>query len=64
MAFYFPDGGDQALYHTISPVNTFRLVSNLYFGGNYELRKDLRIDADIGRPYAPGVVKPFPATCP
>ena len=64
MAFYFPNGGDQALYDTISPVNTFRLISNLYFGGNYELRKDLRIDADSGRPYAPGVVKPFPATCP
>jgi len=31
-AYYLPAGGKQALYATISPVNTFRLVFREYFG--------------------------------
>jgi len=64
MAFYFPNGGNASLYPTISPVNTFRLISNLYFGTNMHIRNDISLDADVGRPYAKEVVKPFPETCP
>lgn len=64
MAFYFPNGGNQSLYDTITPVNTFRLVNNLYFGTDYNLVKDFSIDADFGRPYAKKTVKPYPETCP
>jgi hypothetical protein len=39
-AYYFPDGGDEALYTTITPVNTFRLMFNRYFGGTYSLLPD------------------------
>jgi hypothetical protein len=28
------------LYESITPVNTFRLVFNLYFGGSYDLLGD------------------------
>lgn len=33
--YYFPDGGDEALYDSISPVNSFRVLLNHYF--NQEL---------------------------
>ncbi len=34
-AYYLPAGGEQALYPTITPVNTFRTVFNYYFGAKY-----------------------------
>ncbi len=39
-AYYFPGINDSKLYPTISPVNTFRLIFNLYFGANYDLLED------------------------
>jgi hypothetical protein len=36
-AYYLPNGGSQDLYPTISPVNSFRIVLNTYFGTNLEL---------------------------
>lgn len=38
-AYYLPDHKTD-LYPTISPVNSFRLVFNDYFGGNYDMLKD------------------------
>ncbi len=38
-AYYLPGNTDK-LYPTISPVNTFRLVLNSYFGGRYEMLED------------------------
>jgi hypothetical protein len=40
-AYYAPDGGEQRLYKSISPVNTFRVLFNTYFGQNYELLEDI-----------------------
>jgi hypothetical protein len=40
-AYYLPDGGDAQLYPTISPVNSFRVVFNHYFGANLELLDDI-----------------------
>jgi len=39
-AYYLPYGGSQLLYDSISPVNTFRVIFNYYFGGEYELLED------------------------
>jgi hypothetical protein len=41
--FYFPDSNYRALYPSISPVNTFRLVLNQYFKQQYPLLKDSSI---------------------
>ncbi len=40
-AYYLPDGGNQTLYESITPVNTFRVIFNTYFGANYELLPDV-----------------------
>ena len=39
-AYYLPGEGSKLLYKTISPVNSFRVVFNLYFGTDYELLDD------------------------
>jgi hypothetical protein len=40
-AYYLPDDGDQYLYASISPVNSFRLVFDTYFGTDYGLLPDV-----------------------
>jgi len=39
-AIYFPDGDYTQLYDTLSPVNTFRILFNKYFGTDYALLPD------------------------
>ncbi len=39
-AVYFPEHSD-TLYPTVTPVNLFRLVFNTYFGGKYDILKDV-----------------------
>ncbi len=39
-AYHLPGGGNNLLYPTITPVNTFRLVFNRYFGQDYPLLPD------------------------
>ncbi len=39
-AIYFSDGSYQALYPTMTPVNTFRVVFNHWFGTSYPLLPD------------------------
>jgi hypothetical protein len=40
-ALYFPNGGDKVLYPTLTPVNTFRLVFDTYFGQEFPLLPDI-----------------------
>jgi hypothetical protein len=40
LAYYFPANGSAKLYSTISPVNSFRLIFNQYFGASYPLLPD------------------------
>ncbi len=40
-AYYLPDTTNDKLYETISPVNTFRLIFNTYFGTDYEYLPDI-----------------------
>ena len=39
-AYYFPREDYDLLYETISPINSFRIVFNLYFDADYELLED------------------------
>jgi hypothetical protein len=39
-AYYFPDQDYARLYPTISPVNSFRVLLNQFFGGDYALLPD------------------------
>jgi hypothetical protein len=40
-AYFLPKKGTARLYPSITSVNSFRLVFNLYFGGHYELLPDV-----------------------
>jgi hypothetical protein len=40
-AYFFPDGDYANLYPTITPVNSFRVVLNQYFGGSFGLLPDV-----------------------
>lgn len=50
-AYYLPGDGDDWLYDSITPVNTFRVLMNAYFGGNYELLPDESYFSPWLRPY-------------
>ena len=39
-AYHLPGVGNAALYPTITPVNTFRVILDAYFGGRYGLLED------------------------
>jgi hypothetical protein len=49
-AYYFPDGAN-GLYQTISPVNTFRVVLNKYFGQQYKIVEDVAYFSEYDVPY-------------
>ena len=38
--YYLPGGGGQRIYPSITPVNSFRVIFDQYFGGNYKLLED------------------------
>jgi len=50
-AYYLPDGGDELLYPSISPVNSFRVIFNYYFGAGFELLPDVALVSGYGDPY-------------
>ena len=50
-AYYLPGGGNALLYDFITPVNTFRLIFNFYFGMNYKLLKDQSYFSSYEFPY-------------
>ena len=49
--YHFPYGGSELLYETITPVNTFRLLFNIYFSGDYELLEDVSYSSSYNDPY-------------
>ena len=49
-AYYLPGQADK-LYPTISPVNTFRMVFDEYFGGNYNLLEDISYFSPVPKLY-------------
>jgi hypothetical protein len=50
-AVYFPDSAVKYFYPGISPVNTFRIILNNYFGKDYELLKDESFYSTWSKPY-------------
>lgn len=51
-AYYLPQEGGSAFYDGITPVNTFRIIFNEYFGGNYPLLEDKMYFNTYDRPNA------------
>ena len=57
-AYYFPDGGEEYLYDTITPVNTFRMIFNIYFNEQNQILPDTSLYTDPdGNPHE------MPSTC-
>jgi len=50
MAFRFPDLDTASFYDSISPVNTFRIVLNKYFGAHYSPLPDHAYSSSLGKP--------------
>jgi hypothetical protein len=50
-AYYLPSGGNDLLYESITPVNTFRLVFDFYFNTNCGLLADQSYYSTYDRPY-------------
>lgn len=50
-AYYLPGGGSEPLYGSITPVNTFRVVFDFYFGTDYGLLEDRSYYSTYQRPY-------------
>ncbi len=59
-AYYLPNNGSDLLYPTITPVNTFRLIFNEYFDGQFQLLEDESYYSKYGTPY---MVTPIPNQC-
>jgi hypothetical protein len=49
-AYYLP-GNEDKLYPAISPVNTFRLIFNTYFEGNYDMLPDISYFSPVPKLY-------------
>jgi hypothetical protein len=50
-AYYFPDRDYSKLYKDITPVNTFRIILNQYYGTNLELLEDRSCFSFLSSPY-------------
>jgi hypothetical protein len=51
LSAYFLPGLDASVYPTITPVNTFRVVFNEYFGQNLKLLEDVSLYSDYTDPF-------------
>ena len=49
--YYFPGGSQPSFYDRISPVNSFRLLLNTYFGAKYPLKEDIGYYSIYQQPY-------------
>lgn len=63
-AYYLPESGDRYLYENVSPVNTFRLVFDHYFGGRYDLLQDTSYFSVYNYPYRYTVIPDTRPGCP
>lgn len=60
-AYYLPENKDIDLYPTITPVNSFRLIFNAYFGTNYEPLPDVSYSSIDTDPFGGEI---YPNPCP
>jgi hypothetical protein len=61
-AYYLP-GGSDALYSTITPVNSFRMIFNRYFGAQFDLLPDISFFSTYQKPDVFTVYQNDPETC-
>jgi len=57
---YFLPGVNASIYSTITPVNTFRIIFNTYFGQNLELLEDVSLYSSYNHPFS---YKLIPNSC-
>ena len=50
-AYYFPDQDYRSLYSSITPVNSFRVILNQYFGADLDMLEDRSYYASWSAPY-------------
>lgn len=50
-AYYFPGQQVDLLYPSVTPVNSFRIVFNTFFGDNYDLLEERSYFLPSARPY-------------
>ena len=50
-AYYLPDQNNELIYDGITPVNSFRLILNAYFNGDFELLDDKNYFSGPAYPY-------------
>ncbi len=63
-AYYLPDGGDQLLHDNITPVNSFRLILDYYFGADYRELENVSYFSDYKNPYRYTIVENSRPGCP
>ncbi len=63
-AYYLPGDGARKIYPTITPVNTFRVILDTYFGGQYGLIEDKSLYSEPGDIYNFQPVAPSCASAP
>jgi len=62
-AYYLPNYSGQELYPSISPVNTYRLIFDTYFSGDFGLLKDVSYYSTSVLPFDFELIPQFPADC-
>lgn len=55
--FYVPDLDSSVVYNSITPINTFRIIFNTYFGTSYPLIEDKVYWATYGDPFTINPIK-------
>ena len=60
LSVYYLPGVDAPLYSTITPVNTFRMIFNTYFGQNLPLLEDVSLYSNYDDPFS---YKTIPNKC-
>jgi hypothetical protein len=60
LSVYYLPGVDAPLQSTRTPVNTFRMIFNAYFGQNLELLEDVSFYSSYKEPFN---FKTIPNTC-
>jgi hypothetical protein len=62
-AYHLPGDGDQLLYPSISPVNSFRVVMNAYFDGELEMLDDIAYSSTYLEPFDFSVISETRRIC-
>ena len=50
-AYYVPEISENQFYENITPVNSFRIIFNDYFNGNYKILEDLNYWNNVYKPF-------------